>query len=218
MEDTYRHKGLRRKLVEDIRKKGISDERVLEAIGKVPRHVFMDSGFINFSYKDQAFPIGAGQTISQPYTVAVQTMLLQVKANEKVLEIGTGSGYQTAILIELGARVYTIERQQELYLKAQSILSKMNYYPNFFFGDGTLGLPSYGPFDKILITAAAMELPEKLISQLKTGGRMVLPLGSRAHQSMTVVEKTGEDTYKETTHGSFIFVPLLKGTEKHDSH
>ncbi len=213
MEDSYRHKGLRKKLVEEIRKKGISDELILQAIGKVPRHVFMDSGFINFSYKDQAFPIAAGQTISQPYTVAFQTMLLQLKANDKVLEIGTGSGYQTAILIELGARVFTIERQRELYLKAFDILSKLNYRPNFFFGDGMLGLPSYRPFDKILITAGAKELPTKLIDQLKVGGRMVLPLGGTNVQTMTVIEKTDENNYTKTEHGSFIFVPLLKGTE-----
>lgn len=213
MEDTYRHKGLRRRLVEEIRYKGVNDESVLQAIGKVPRHVFMDSGFINFSYKDQAFPIGAGQTISQPYTVAIQTQLLQVNANEKILEIGTGSGYQTAILIELGARVFTIERQKELFLKAQEMLPKLGYNPNFFFGDGNLGLPTYSPFDKILITAAASEVPKKLLKQLKISGRMVLPLGSRASQVMTVVERTGEDSYTRTGHGSFIFVPLLNGTE-----
>ncbi len=167
MEDSYRHKGLRRKLVEEIRNKGVNDEKVLAAIGKVPRHIFMDSGFINFSYKDQAFPIAAGQTISQPYTVAIQTFLLQINPNEKVLEIGTGSGYQTAILIELGARVYTIERQRELFLKAQDTLPKIGYNANFFFGDGILGLPTYSPFDKILITAAAPEIPDKLLKQLK---------------------------------------------------
>jgi protein-L-isoaspartate(D-aspartate) O-methyltransferase len=213
MEDSYRHKGLRRKLVEEIREKGISDEKVLLAIGKVPRHVFMDSSFINFSYKDKAFPIGAGQTISQPYTVAIQSMLLQVKPTEKVLEIGTGSGYQTAILIELGARVFTIERQRELFLKAQSVLPQLGYSPNFFLGDGNVGLPTYSPFDKILITAGATEVPENLLKQLKIGGRLVIPLGTLNSQVMTVIDRTGEDTFEQTTHGNFIFVPLLKGIE-----
>jgi len=213
MEDTYRHKGLRNKLVEEIRNKGVKDERVLTAIGKVPRHVFMDSGFINYSYKDQAFPISAGQTISQPFTVAIQTTLLEICMNEKVLEIGTGSGYQTAILLELGARVYTIERHRELFLKAQDTLPKLGYNANFFFGDGALGLPTYSPFDKILITAAATEIPEKLMKQLKVGGRMVIPLGQRSTQVMTVVIRTAEDTYDKTEHGKFIFVPLLNGTE-----
>jgi len=213
MEDTYRHKGLRKKLVEEIREKGITDETVLQAISKVPRHVFMDSSFINFSYKDKAFPIGAGQTISQPYTVAFQTQLLQVKPNEKILEIGTGSGYQTAILMELNARVFTIERQRELYLKAMSALPKMGYNPNFFFGDGTLGLPTYGPFDKILVTAGAIDIPENLLKQLKIGGRMVVPVGNRASQAMTVIVRNDEENFNKTVHGSFIFVPLLKGTE-----
>lgn len=213
MEDSYRHKGLRTKLVNELRNKGIKDEQVLQAIGKVPRHVFMDSGFINYSYKDKAFPIAAGQTISQPYTVAVQTLLLQVQPNEKILEIGTGSGYQTAILIELGARVYTIERQRELFIKAQSLLSQLGYNPNYFYGDGYLGLPTYCPFDKILITAGATEIPEILVQQLKIGGRMVIPLGNSFSQIMTVVERTDENSIHKSNHGSFIFVPLLKGTE-----
>jgi protein-L-isoaspartate(D-aspartate) O-methyltransferase len=213
MEDTYLHKGLRKKLLEELRQKGIDNPAVIEAIGKVPRHVFMDSSFIKFSYKDSAFPIGSGQTISQPYTVAVQTTLLQVKSNEKILEVGTGSGYQTAILLELGAVVYTIERQRELYLKAQSILPKLGYKPKFFFGDGTLGLPTYGPFDKILVTAAAEQVPDNLFKQLKIGGRMVLPLGNRKFQLMTAIEKINEEEYKKTEYGSFIFVPLLKGIE-----
>lgn len=214
MDDTYRHKGLRKKLVDEIRNKGINDEKILEAIGKVPRHVFMDSSFINFSYKDKAFPIGAGQTISQPYTVAFQTLLLQINPNDKILEIGTGSGYQTAILLELGARVYTIERQRELYLKAMSLLPKIGYNANFFFGDGTLGLPTYSPFDKILITAGAMDVPNNLLKQLKVGGRMVVPVGNRNSQAMTLIERTDDESFVKTQHGSFIFVPLLKGTEK----
>jgi protein-L-isoaspartate(D-aspartate) O-methyltransferase len=214
IEDSYRHKGLRKKLVDELKVKGIQDENVLEAIGKVPRHVFMDSSFINFSYKDKAFPIGAGQTISQPYTVAFQTSLLQVKPNDKILEIGTGSGYQTAVLLELGARVFTIERQRELYVKAMTILPQMGYRTNFFYGDGTLGLPTYAPFDKILVTAGAIDIPDNLLKQLKIGGRMVVPVGSRDLQAMTLIERTDDETFVKTQHGSFIFVPLLKGTEQ----
>lgn len=213
VEDSFQHKGLRKKLVEEIRLKGIDDERVLSAINKVPRHAFMDSGFIKFAYKDQAFPIGSGQTISQPYTVAFQTQLLSVEPLNKVLEIGTGSGYQAAILAELGARVYTVERHKELYLKAQDLLSRLNYRISFFYGDGNKGLPTYGPFDRILITAAAPDVPDHLLKQLKNGGRMVLPLGKGQSQVMTLIEKTGENAIKETEHGLFVFVPMLKGKE-----
>ncbi len=213
VEDSFQHKGLRKKLVDEIRLKGIDDERILSAINKVPRHAFMDSGFIKFAYKDQAFPIGSGQTISQPYTVAFQTQLLSVEPLNKVLEIGTGSGYQAAILAELGARVYTIERQKELYLTAQDLLSRLNYRISFFYGDGNKGLPTYGPFDRILITAAAPEVPVHLLKQLKIGGRMVLPLGKGQSQVMTLIEKTGANTIKETEHGLFVFVPMLKGKE-----
>lgn len=212
MEDSYRHKGLRKKLVEEVRSKGIIDERVLEAIGKVPRHLFMESSFINFSYKDSAFPIGAGQTISQPYTVAFQTQMLELKPMEKVLEIGTGSGYQTAILLEMGAKVYTIERQKELYLKAKAMLERMGYNPHFFYGDGYQGMPSYGPYSKILVTAAAPEIPQALIEQLELGGRLVIPVGDSYGQTMTLVEKISETETRTTNHGRFIFVPLLKGT------
>jgi protein-L-isoaspartate(D-aspartate) O-methyltransferase len=213
MEDTFRHKGLRRKLVETVRSKGITDENVLNAINTVPRHLFMDSSFINFSYQDQAFPIGAGQTISQPYTVAFQTQLLEIKPNDKILEIGTGSGYQTAILLELGARVYTIERQRELFLKAQDLLGQLGYKPHFFFGDGMEGKPAYGLYDKILITAAADEVPEKLLQQLRIGGIVVVPVGGRFSQSMIKIVKESDTEYKKTSHGAFVFVPLLKGTE-----
>jgi len=211
MEDTYRHKGLRRLLVEEIRKKGISDEAVLEAIGKVPRHSFMDSGFINFSYKDSAFPIGAGQTISQPYTVAFQTQLLEVKPHEKVLEIGTGSGYQAAVLFEMGANVFTIERQRELYIKSQQLLQQLGYKIQFFHGDGYAGLPAFAPFDKILVTAGATEIPESLVQQLKIGGRMVIPVGGNNGQDMTLVVRKSETETEVTYHGAFIFVPFLKG-------
>jgi len=213
MEDNYLHKGLREKLVEEIRRKGIRNERVLEAIRKVPRHLFMDSGFINFAYKDQAFPIGSGQTISQPYTVAFQTELLDVRPLDKVLEIGTGSGYQAAVLVEMGARVYTIERQKELYLKVQMQLPKMGYKPSFFYGDGYQGLPTYGPFDRILITAAAPEIPATLIEQLKTGGKMVVPVGGSGSQVMTLVEKNGPGDFTTQEKGWFVFVPMIKGKE-----
>lgn len=211
MNDSFRHKGLRAKLVEELREKGIKDENVLQAINKVPRHAFMDSGFINFSYKDKAFPIGAGQTISQPYTVAYQTELLQVKKFDKILEVGTGSGYQTAVLLELGAKVYTIERQKELYLKAQKQLPEMGYHPHFFYGDGYQGLPTYGPFDKILVSAGAPDIPEKLTEQIIENGRMVVPVGKANRQIMKLIEKNGPDDVKITNHGTFIFVPLLEG-------
>ncbi|MBN2348875.1 MAG: protein-L-isoaspartate(D-aspartate) O-methyltransferase [Bacteroidales bacterium] len=210
-EDTYLHKGLRRKLVEEIKHKGIKDQAVLDAINNVPRHLFMDSGFVNFAYKDQAFPISAGQTISQPYTVAFQTELLQVKKHEKILEVGTGSGYQAAVLVELGAVVYTIERHKVLTLKAQTLLPRLGYNPRFFYGDGYKGLETYGPFDKVLITAAAPEIPQELLKQLRIGGRMVLPLGGRHSQVMTTIEKLGESEFKRTEYGNFVFVPLLKG-------
>ena len=213
MQDTYRHKGLRRALVEEIKEKGISSQRVLEAIYNVPRHFFMDSGFINFAYKDSAFPIGAGQTISQPYTVAFQSQLLDIQPHEKVLEIGTGSGYQTAVLMEMGAKLFTIERQKELYLKAKSLLEEMGYHPHSFYGDGYLGMPSYGPYSKILITAGAPEIPQALIDQLAIGGKLVAPVGDRSSQIMTLLEKISDTETIITKHGNFIFVPLLKGTK-----
>lgn len=211
MEDTFLHKGLRKKLVDEIRLKGINDERVLEAINKVPRHLFMDSSFVHFAYKDQAFPIAASQTISQPYTVAFQTQLLNIAKGDKVLEIGTGSGYQAAVLLEMGAKVYTIERHKELNVGAQRLLPPLGYRPHFFYGDGYDGLPTYAPFDKIIITAAVKSLPEKLINQLKSGGKLVAPMGGRSSQTMTLVEKTSETDYGTSQHGAFVFVPMLKG-------
>jgi len=210
-QDSFRHKGLRKKLIDSVRLKGISNEDVLEAMGRVPRHLFMDSSFINFSYNDKAFPIAAGQTISQPYTVAFQTELLEVKKHHKVLEIGTGSGYQTAVLLELGARVYTIERQRQLFLDAQKNLGPLNYKPIFFYGDGYEGLPSYHPFDRILVTAAAPEIPQLLLNQLAIGGILVVPEGGPEGQKMIRVIRESEDDFQRSEHGHFSFVPLLKG-------
>lgn len=211
MEDTYLHKGLRKKLVEVIRSKGINDEAVLEAINRVPRHLFMDSSFVHFAYKDQAFPIAANQTISQPYTVAFQTQLLEIQKGEKILEIGTGSGYQSAVLLEMGAKVYTIERHKILNIGAQTLLPDLGYRPHFFFGDGFDGLPTYAPFDKAIVTAAAPEIPEKLIEQLKIGGKLVIPVGEKNSQTMLLITKTSDKNYEKTEHGAFVFVPMLKG-------
>jgi protein-L-isoaspartate(D-aspartate) O-methyltransferase len=211
MEDSFLHKGLRKKLVDEIRQKGIKDERVLEGIYRVPRHLFLESSFVRMAYKDQAFPIGAGQTISQPYTVAFQTQLLDVHKLNKVLEIGTGSGYQAAVLIELGATVFTIERQRELFLKAKSFLPKIGYKPNFFYGDGYQGLPTYGPFDRILITAAIPEVPQILFDQLITGGILVAPVGTMQSQIMTLYKKVSETEVEKSEFGHFVFVPMVKG-------
>ena len=212
MTDTFEAKGKRKKLVAELRQKGIVDEDVLRAIDTVPRHLFMDPAFLIHAYVDKAFPITAGQTISQPYTVAVQSSLLRVKKRDKILEIGTGSGYQAAILAEMGAKVYTIERFKELFVKAQRTLTSLGYNVDFFYGDGYEGKLLYGPYDGIIITAATKEVPQTLLQQLKTGGRLVIPLGSSGSQVMTVVERTGTDNFVYSDHGSFVFVPMLKGT------
>ena len=212
MTDSFEAKGKRKKLVSELRQKGIVDEDVLKAIYTVPRHLFMDPAFLIHAYTDKAFPITSGQTISQPYTVAVQSSLLRVKKRDKILEIGTGSGYQAAILAEMGAKVYTIERFRDLFLKAQITLASLGYSADFFYGDGYEGKPQYGPFDGIIITAAAPEVPLALLLQLKTGGRLVIPIGTTSSQVMTVVEKTGPDSFVYSDHGNFIFVPMLKGT------
>lgn len=210
MIDSFKHRGLRKKLVENIRVKGIKDEAVLQAIEKIPRHFFMDSSFLEFAYQDKPFPIGSGQTISQPYTVAFQTELLQVKKGDKVLEIGTGSGYQACVLLELGAKVFTIERQRNLYLKTKSFLPTIGYSPKFFYGDGFKGLPTYAPFDKIIVTAGAPYLPDDLKTQLKVGGILVIPVGSGSIQIMKSVQRISESEYIDYDYGTFCFVPLLK--------
>jgi len=210
MIDTYRHKGLRKKLVEEIRAKGIDNEEVLRAINAIPRHLFMDNAFVNFAYRDQAFPIGSDQTISQPYTVAFQSQLLEVNKGDKILEIGTGSGYQAAVLIEMGAKVFSIERHRSLHQKSKQKLSDLSYKGKFFFGDGFEGLPTFAPFDKILITAAAPRIPEKLIEQLKVGGFLVIPLGSGESQQMLRLTKLEDGTVKEEKYGNFSFVPMLE--------
>lgn len=211
MEDSYLHKGLRRRLVEEIKNKGITNEKVLEAINKVPRHLFMDSSFVHFAYKDKAFPIASKQTISQPYTVAFQSQLLDIVPGDKVLEVGTGSGYQAAVLLELGAKVYTIERFKVLSMSAQTLLPRIGYRPQFFYGDGFEGLPTYAPFDKIIVTAGAPEMPEKLIEQLKVGGRLVIPVGGSEVQTMKLIVKEEDGSLNISEHGSFLFVPMLKG-------
>ncbi|NNL82038.1 MAG: protein-L-isoaspartate(D-aspartate) O-methyltransferase [Winogradskyella sp.] len=210
MKDTFKHKGLRQKLVETITNKGITDSRVLDAIGKIPRHLFMDSGFLDHAYQDKAFPIAAEQTISQPYTVAFQTELLQIKPGDKILEIGTGSGYQAAVLIELGAKVYSIERQQELFKKTSKFLPKIGYRAKkLIFGDGYKGLPEEAPFDGIIVTAGAPFVPKPLLSQLAIGGRLVIPVGEDV-QTMTLYVRKGEKEFERHEYGDFRFVPLLE--------
>ena len=213
MIDSYKHKGLRKQLVETIRKKGIEDINVLNAIENVPRHFFFDSSFLNFAYEDKAFPIGAGQTISQPYTVAFQTELMEIKKGDKVLEVGTGSGYQACILAEMGARVYSVERQKSLYSKALKFIPSIGYIVKLFYGDGYTGLPAFAPFDKIIVTAGAPFIPDALIEQLKPGGKLVLPLGGGGSQVMTLIEKKGERDFRRSDHGLFVFVPMLGGKE-----
>ena len=211
-EDNYRHKGMRKSLVEELKNTGISDGNVLNAINTVPRHVFLDSSFLDFAYQDKAFPIGSGQTISQPFTVAFQSSLLEIKKNMKVLEIGTGSGYQACVLAEMGAKVFSIERQRKLYTKTKAFLAEFPYRIKMFLGDGNKGLPTYGPFDRIIITAAAPEIPQALIDQLKVGGMMVIPLSENDdHQTMLRLTKQEDGSMKREEYGDFRFVPMLKG-------
>lgn len=210
MKDTAKHQGLRNQLAELLGKKGITDKNVLEAIKKIPRHLFLDSGFADYAYQDKAFPISAGQTISQPYTVAFQSQLLQVKKDDKVMEIGTGSGYQTAVLCAMGAKVYTVERQNELFKKTSVLLPKLGIRPKHLsFGDGYKGLPTHAPFDSIIVTAGAPVIPKPLMAQLKIGGRLVIPLGEE-HQIMTLLIRRNETQFEKHEFGEFRFVPLLE--------
>ncbi len=213
MRDTLKHQGLRNQLVQTLIKKGITDKNVLKAIAKVPRHLLLDSAFEYHAYQDKAFPIAAGQTISQPYTVAFQTQLLQIQPGDKVLEIGTGSGYQAAVLHTMGAQVYTVERIKELYLKAKQNLEKIGIRLKYAgYGDGYKGLPLYAPYDKIIVTAAAPYIPEALIKQLKPGGRLVIPVGDDL-QEMRLIVKDNDGQISETSHGTFVFVPMLQNKE-----
>jgi protein-L-isoaspartate(D-aspartate) O-methyltransferase len=212
-EDTYRHKGLRKKLTDLLKEKGISDANVLAAINNIPRHFFLDSAFDEIAYEDRAFPISDGQTISHPYTVAYQTQLLQIKPLDKILEIGTGSVYQASVLAEMGAKVFTIERQKGLYEKSKNFILKSKY-PNikFFFGDGYEGLPTYAPFDKVIITAAAPFIPPKLLDQLKPGGKMVIPVDEEGDQQrMLRITKNTDGSTTEESFENFSFVPMLSG-------
>ena len=209
MKDNFTHRGMRNKLVETLRKKGITNDDVLTAIGKIPRHLFMDSGFIDHAYVDKAFPIGADQTISQPYTVARQTELLELKKGDKILEIGTGSGYQAAILLEMGAALYSIERQNELFKKAKLFLPKLGYRPKkLIYGDGYIGFKEEAPYDGIIVTAGAPFVPKPLLEQLKIGGKLVIPVGEEV-QIMTVFTRTSKTEFDKEEYGEFLFVPLL---------
>jgi protein-L-isoaspartate(D-aspartate) O-methyltransferase len=210
-QDTYRHKGMRKKLAEEVHAQGINDERILAAIENIPRHLFLDEAFVEMAYKNQAFPIGRGQTISQPYTVAFQTELLDLKKGEKVLEIGTGSGYQACVLAELGAKVFSIERHESLSEKAKNIITELGYNVRCIYGDGFLGFPALAPFDKIIITAAAPEIPPKLIEQLKVGGIMVIPKDEEDQQIMLKITKLEDGSLNIDRKKYFKFVPMLKG-------
>lgn len=207
--DTYRHKGLRKKLIETLRQQGVRDERVLEAMDNVPRHFFLSSAFLEFAYENRAFSIGAGQTISHPSTVARQTELLQLERGDKVLEIGTGSGYQTCVLCEMGAKVWSIERQKELYDQTTPLIDQLGYRPKLYFGDGYKGKPAFAPFDKIIVTCGAPFVPQELLGQLKIGGRMIIPVGEGSTQIMLEITRIADNEYTRQEHGNFKFVPML---------
>jgi len=210
LKDTFKHQGMRQNLVATVKRKGITNSKVLEVIGKIPRHLFMDSSFLDHAYQDKAFPIAADQTISQPYTVAFQTELLKIEDGDKILEIGTGSGYQTAALCLMGAQVYSIERQRELYKKTSKFLPKLGYRAKkFVFGDGYIGLKEEAPFDGIIVTAGAPFVPKALLSQLKIGGRLVIPVGDEV-QVMTLITRRGQKEFEQQEFGEFRFVPLLE--------
>lgn len=215
MEDSYKHRGMRKALVRKLSAKGITNDAVLDAIGKVPRHFFFDNALLPHAYQDKAFPIGEGQTISQPYTVAFQTEKLCVRPGDKVLEIGTGSGYQACVLLEIGADVYTIEYNKTLYDKTRLFLPKMGYKPRFFHGDGSKGLPRHAPYDKILVTAGAPSVPDSLVKQLNIGGTLIIPVGNNNKQKMLRITRTDEKKLKKETFDDFSFVPL-RGDEGWD--
>ena len=208
MKDTYKHKGMRKLLIKEVAAKGIKDQRVLEAMMILPRHFFFDDIFVTHAYEDKAFPIGQGQTISQPYTVAFQTEQLEIKPGDKILEIGTGSGYQAAILLELGADVYTIEYNKVLYEKTKLFLPQLGYKPRFFHGDGSKGLPEYAPYDGIIVTAGAPSLPQDLVKQLKVGGKLIIPVGNNKTQVMYRLTKVAENKISKKAFNNFSFVPL----------
>jgi protein-L-isoaspartate(D-aspartate) O-methyltransferase len=212
MQDTYKHKGMRKQLIDQLRQKGITDERVLTAFDAIPRHFFLDLVFEQQAYSNVAFQIGAGQTISHPYTVAFQTSILELKKGEKVLEIGTGSGFQTCILCSMGMKVFSIERQKELHIKAKKMIDHFRFTPKLFFGDGYEGKETFAPFDKILVTCGAPFIPEKLVQQLKVGGMMVIPVGDLDSQEMHRITKISDTEYKEEVFGNFSFVPMLEKT------
>ncbi|MHB8260703.1 MAG: protein-L-isoaspartate(D-aspartate) O-methyltransferase [Bacteroidia bacterium] len=208
--DTFLHKGKRKKLIELLRQKGCTDENVLAAMAQVPRHAFLDSAFLNFAYDDEAFPIGEGQTISHPSTVAYQTELLKLKKTDKVLEIGTGCGYQTAVLLEMGVKVFTIERQQKLYEKTRVLLPRLGYTARFFYGDGYEGLLNHAPFDKIIVTAAAPYPPDALLKQMAVGAIMVIPMGKGSEQIMNIIVKNSATQFDRSELGKYKFVPLVQ--------
>ena len=213
MEDSYRHKGMRKRMVEELREKGIKDEAVLQAMMNVPRHFFLSSAFLEFAYQNKAFQIGAGQTISHPYTVAFQTELLQVQKGDKILEIGTGSGFQTCILCELKAKVYSIERQKSLFDKTKLLIPKLGYTPKLYYGDGYKGKDVFAPYDKVIVTCGAPEVPMELLRQLKVGGIMVIPVGDGDSQTMLELHKVSETEIIKKEHGRFSFVPMLEARE-----
>ena len=210
MKDTAKHQGLRNQLAKLLQEKGIVDKNVLNAINKIPRHLFLNSSFEDYAYQDKAFPIGAGQTISQPYTVAFQSQLLEIKKDHKILEIGTGSGYQTAVLCLMGAKVFSVERQNELFKQTSALLPKLGIRPKHLsFGDGYKGLPNHAPFDSIIVTAGAPTIPKPLMAQLKIGGRLVIPVGDK-NQIMTMLIRKNETQFEKHEFGDFKFVPLLE--------
>lgn len=213
MIDNYRHKGMRKKMLEELASKGIQNTDVLNAMAEVPRHWFLDNAFLEIAYQNQAFQIGCGQTISHPFTVAFQSQILNIKKGDKVLEIGTGCGYQTSILSKLGAKVFSIERHRPLYLKTKALLKSLRIRATLFYGDGYLGQPSFAPFNKIIITAAAPYIPDALVEQLSVGGLMVIPVGEGKNQTMYLVTKKADGTISKEEHGAFSFVPMLQDKE-----